>query len=143
MANLTEKNKSITLRFAKEGWGTNPNWQQTWDELMSPDVVYYFNSTPDPIVGLDANKAFNESLFRGFRDIHQTIVDMIAEANKVVYRTTIEGTHTGEFFGTPPTGKTIRVNDFTMLEIADGKIVKWWYECNLLAVMQQLGLMVD
>ena len=140
MATLIEQNKSIALRFAQDGWGTNPCWEKTWDELMSPDVVHHFNSAAAPIIGLEANKAFNESLFQGFPDIHHTMEDIVAEGDKVVYRTTIQGTHTGEFLGTPPTGKAVKVNDFTLLRIADGKIVEWWYECNLLEVMQQLGL---
>ena len=140
MATLTEQNKAIASRFAQDGWGTNPNWKKTWDELMSTDVVYHFNSAAEPIVGLEVNKTFNESLFQGFPDIHQTVEDVVAEGDKVVYRTTIQGTHTGEFLGTPPTGKAVKVNDFTLLRIADGKIVEWWYECNLLAVMQQLEL---
>lgn len=140
MATLIEQNKLIALRFAKDGWGTNPGWQKAWDELMSADVVYHFNSATEPIVGLEANKAFNESLFQGFPDIHHTMEDVIAEDDKVVYRTTIQGTHTGNFLGTPPTGKFVKVNDFTLLRIAGGKIVEWWYECNLLELMQQLGL---
>jgi steroid delta-isomerase-like uncharacterized protein len=140
MAALIEQNKAIALRFAQDGWGTNPNWKKTWDELMSMDVVHHFNSAVEPIVGLEANKTFNESLFQGFPDIHHTMEDVVAEGDKVVYRTTIQGTHTGEFLGTPPTGKAVKVNDFTLLRIADGKIVEWWYECNLLEVMQQLGL---
>jgi steroid delta-isomerase-like uncharacterized protein len=140
MATLLEQNKSIALRFAQNGWGTNPNWKKTWDELMSADVVHHFNSAAEPIVGLEANKAFNESLFQGFPDIRHRMEDVIAEGDKVVYRTTIQGTHTGEFLGTPPTGKFVKVNDFTLLRIAGGKIVEWWYECNLLEVMQQLGL---
>ncbi|MEL6400635.1 MAG: ester cyclase [Cyanobacteria bacterium J06626_4] len=141
MTILLEDNKAIALRFAQEGWGTEPHWRQTWDELMSPDVVYHFNSAAAPITGLEANKAFNASLFQGFPDIQQTLGDVIAESDKVVYRTTIQGTQTGEFLGVPPTGKGVKVNDFTLLRIAGGKIVEWWYECNLLEVMQQLGLM--
>ena len=140
MTTSIEENKAIALRFAQDGWGSQPNWHRIWDELMSADVVYHFNSAAEPIVGLDANKTFNESLFQGFPDIYQSIGDMVAENDKVVYRTTIQGTHTGDFLGTPPTGKWVKVNDFTLLQIADGKIVEWWYECNLLEVMQQLGL---
>ncbi len=140
MVTLTEQNKSIAMRFAQDGWGTNPNWKQTWDELMSADVVYHFNSTAEPIVGLEANKAFNEDLFQGFPDIHQALEDVIAEGDKVVYRTTIQGTHTGQFLGAAPTGKPVKVNDFTLLRISNHKIVEWWYECNLLEVMQQLEL---
>lgn len=143
MITLTEQNKSIALRFAQDGWGTNPNWKEIWDELMSPDVVHHFNSAPEPIVGLEANKAFNASLFQGFPDIHHTIEDRIAEGDRVVYRTTLQGTQTGEFLGIPPTGKPAKINDFTLLRIVNSKIVEWWYECNLLEVMKQLGLMCE
>lgn len=143
MDTLIEKNKAIALCFAKDGWGTNPDWEKVWDELMSPDVVYHFNSSAEPIIGLEANKEFNVNLFVGFPDIKQKLEDAIAEDDKVVYRTTIQGTHTGDFLGTPPTGKTVKVNDFTLLRIVEGKIIEWWYECNLLEVMTQLGLIPE
>jgi steroid delta-isomerase-like uncharacterized protein len=141
MMTQVEQNKSIARRFEQEGWGTEPNWEKTWDELMANDVVHHFNSAPEPIVGLEANKAFNASLFQGFPNIQHTIEDMITEGDKVVYRTTLKGTHNGEFMGIPPTGKAVIINDFTLLRIAEGKIIEWWYDCNLMAVMQQLGLM--
>jgi steroid delta-isomerase-like uncharacterized protein len=141
MVTLNSQNKEIARRFEQEGWGTQPNWEKAWDELMAPNVVHHFNSDPEPIVGLAANKEFNASLFRGFPDIRHTIEDMISEGDKVVYRTTLKGTHTGEFMGIPPTGKAVAIDDFTLLRIVEGKIVEWWYGCNLLAVMQQLGLM--
>jgi steroid delta-isomerase-like uncharacterized protein len=143
MPTLAEQNKLIALRFAKGGWGTNPGWQKVWDELMSTDVVHHFNSAAEPITGLMANKTFNENLFQGFPDIRHRIEDILAEEDKVMYRTTIQGTHTGEFLGAPPTGKAVKVNDFTLLRISNGKIMEWWYECNLLAVMQQVGLVPE
>ncbi|MFM2313288.1 MAG: hypothetical protein RLZZ04_2564, partial [Cyanobacteriota bacterium] len=30
---LTEQNKAIALRLAQDGWGTQKNWGQVWDEL--------------------------------------------------------------------------------------------------------------
>ena len=96
MTILLEDNKAIALRFAQEGWGTEPHWRQTWDELMSPDVIYHFNSAAAPIAGLEANKAFNASLFQGFPDIYQTMGDVIAESDKVVYRTRSEERRVGK-----------------------------------------------
>ena len=135
-----EQNKQIALRFARDGWGTMPNWERVWNESMSANVVYHFNSSPEPIIGLEANKEFNVSLFQGFPNIKQTIQDTVAEGDKVVYRSMMEGTHTGEFLGIPPTGKSAQINDFTLLRISNGQIVEWWYECNLLELMKQLGL---
>ena len=135
-----EQNRAIALQFLNEGWGTYPDWETVWDEIVSPDVVHHFNSDPEPIVGLAANKSFNVALFEGFPEIVHTLQTMVAENDKVVYRTTLKGVHTGEFLGMPPTGKTAQLNDFTVLRISEGKIVEWWYDCNLLALMQQLGL---
>lgn len=135
-----EQNKQIALRFAKDGWGTMPKWKEVWNELMFSDVVYHFNSTPEAIVGLEANQEFNADLFQGFPDIKQTIEDLVAERDKVIYRSTMEGTHTGDFLDIPPTNKSVKINDFTLLRIKGDRIGKWWYKCNLLELMKQLGL---
>lgn len=139
----TTDTKSLALKFAKEGWGTNSNWRAVWDEMMTDDVVYHFNSSPEPIVGLEANKEFNVGLFEGFPDLAQKIEDVLVEGNKVVYRTTLHGTNTGEFLGVPPTDREVSINDFTLLKIENGKISEWWYDCNLLRVMEQLGLVEE
>ncbi len=140
---LNQVNKEIALRFAKEGWGTQANWQRVWDEVMAPDVVHHFNSLPEEVIGLDANKAFNQELFVGFPKLKQTIENMVLEDDVVIYRSTLEGQQSGPFLGTPATNKAAKLNDFTMLKIKDGKISEWWYETNLLSLMQQLGLMSD
>jgi predicted ester cyclase len=119
-----EQNRSIALQFAQDGWGTNPNWEKTWAKLVSPNVIYHFNSAPEPIIGLEANKEFSKSLFDGFPDIRQTIEDTLVEGDQVVIRTTLQGTNTGEFLGTPPTGKSVKVNDFTLLRLAGGQITE-------------------
>jgi steroid delta-isomerase-like uncharacterized protein len=140
---LTEQNKAIALRLAQDGWGTQKNWGQVWDELLTPDVVYHFNSFPEPIVGLEANKAFSEDLFQGFPNITSKIENVVAEGDTVIIRSTLEGKQTGPFLGMPITGKKVTMNDFTMYKISDGKISEMWYETNLLSLMQQLGLAPD
>ena len=140
---LSQANKALALRFAQDGWGTQPSWRQVWDEMMAHDVVQHFNSLPDKIVGLEANKQFNQELFIGFPKIKQTIENIVAADNVVIYRSTLEGTQSGPFLGMPATNKAVKMNDFTMLKVKDGKISEWWYETNLLSAMQQLGLMPD
>jgi predicted ester cyclase len=137
---LSEQNKSIALRFAKEGWGNIAGWENVWNELVASDVVYHFCSWAEPIRGLEANKDFQNSLFQGFPDIQQTIEDAIASDDQVVYRHTLQGVHTGYFMGIHPTGKRVITNGFTLVRISEGKIVEWWYETNLLEVMKQLGV---
>lgn len=137
---LSQTNKAIALRFAKEGWGTQPNWEKVWDELVASDMVLHFNSFPDSILGLEANKAFSKDLFIGFPTIKSTIENVVTEGDTAIYRSTLEGKQTGAFLGMPATGKNVKMNDFTMVKIKDGKISEMWYETNLLSLMQQLGL---
>ena len=139
-AEQTGKNRAIALRYATEGWGTEPYWQKIWDELLALNVTQHFASQPQPIVGLEANKQFNAELFAGFPNIAQTINDVVAEGDKVAYVATLAGTHMGTFMGIPPTGKSIEVSEsFNLLRIDNGKIVEIWYQLNLLKVMQDIG----
>ena len=138
---MLHDNRALALRFATEGWGTNPAWEAVWDELLHPDITQHFCSFPDPIVGLEANKQFNTALFLGFPDIQQSIEQVISEKDKVVFIASLSGTHTGTFMEIPATGTPVQVSEsFNLLRFADGKIVEWWYQLNQLAVMQQLGV---
>jgi steroid delta-isomerase-like uncharacterized protein len=142
-SSLSQTNKAIALRYAQAGWGNKPNWEKVWDELVAPDLVLHFNSFPGSIVGLENNKRFSEGLFEGMPDAKSSIEDMVADGDLVVYRSTVTGTHTGNFLGYPATGKSTKLNDFTQVRIKNGKIVEMWYETNLLSGLQQLGLIPE
>ena len=55
-------------------------------------------------------------------DFQETIEDMVAEGDKVVVRFKGTGTHTGEWFGIPPTGKKNTITGVLIYRIVDGKI---------------------
>ena len=135
-----EQNKAIALRLATDGWGTVTGWEKVWDELVTEDVIQHFCSLAKPISGLETVKAFEASLFEGFPHIKQTISTVVAEEDKVVYFHTLEGLHTGIFMDIPPTDNRVKANGFTMVQIANSKVIKRWYETNLLEVMQQIGV---
>lgn len=68
------------------------------------------------------------------------IEDMLVDGDKVAVRTTFRGTHTGDFFGIPPTGKSVTVSGTHILRIADGKIAEHWGNNDDLGLMRQLGV---
>jgi predicted ester cyclase len=136
-----ELNRAIALRWATEGWGTQPRWEQVYDELMARDCVQYFCSGANPILGLAANKEFDASLFAGFPKIEQQIETLIAEGEMVMMRHTLRGQNTGIFMGNPATEKWVEnITGFNQFRIVNGKIQERWYETNLLEVMRQLEL---
>ncbi|MGH7304135.1 MAG: ester cyclase [Candidatus Rokuibacteriota bacterium] len=61
-----------------------------------------------------------------FPDAEATLEDIFAEGDRVAYRLTIRGTHTGEFLGVPASGRSVAVSFIAIVRIADGKLVEEW-----------------
>jgi steroid delta-isomerase-like uncharacterized protein len=81
-----------------------------------------------------------EGFFAAFPDLKYSIVNMIAEGDKVVVQSVASGTHKGEFQGIPPTGKQIKVAAVGIYRIAGGKFVENGGLVDGLGMMQQLGV---
>ena len=58
----------------------------------------------------------------------------------MVTRKTFRGTHQGEFWGQPPTGKRIEFEVIDIFRVADGKIVEHWAQLDALSLARKLGL---
>jgi predicted ester cyclase len=69
------------------------------------------------------------------------IEDFVEQDDKVVLRARFQGTHTGDFNGIPPTGRTVDVPFMIMYRIGDGKIAQHWLEANHITLLSQLGVM--
>ena len=55
-------------------------------------------------------------------------------------RTTMRGTHTGDFFGIPPTGRRVELPGVHIMRIANGRIAEHWGSNDDLGMMRQLGV---
>ncbi|MDQ3086703.1 MAG: ester cyclase [Actinomycetota bacterium] len=78
------------------------------------------------------------SYFTAFPDIHMSLDELIAEGDRVFLRTTMTGTHDGEYKGIPPTGRHIASETAEVYRIADGKFVGYWCLANVAGLMRQL-----
>lgn len=74
-----------------------------------------------------------------FPDIHVTIEDMVAEGDIVMHRQTMRGTHLGEFFGIPPTGKSVVMTGMHQWRFAGDKIIEHHANNDDLGMLRQLG----
>jgi steroid delta-isomerase-like uncharacterized protein len=79
--------------------------------------------------------------FTAFPDLRATVEDQIAEADKVVTRWTMYGTHEGTLHSIPTTGKQVTVKGVTIKRIVSGKVVEEWSLIDILRLMQQVGVM--
>jgi predicted ester cyclase len=83
---------------------------------------------------------FFGALHGAFSALHVTVEDQVAEADKVVTRKTFHGTHTGNFFGVPATGRSVSFGVIDILRFQDGRIADHWAVVDQFGLMQQLGV---
>jgi steroid delta-isomerase-like uncharacterized protein len=75
----------------------------------------------------------------GFPDIQWTLEESVAEGEKVAARFVMRGTHQGNFFGVPPTGKAIKVQAIDFYRFSNGQIVEEYGQPDMLDLLQQIG----
>jgi predicted ester cyclase len=109
------------------------------DRFFSPDCLARL---PGALIPTDRKglKAFIGMLYSAFPDLSHTILDQIAELDKVTTLVRAGGTHTGAFLNIPPTGKSVVITDIMIVRILDGKVVELWAQFDLLGLFQQLGV---
>ena len=73
-------------------------------------------------------------------DMTTAVLDQVEEGSKVVSRVVWSGTHTGELNGSPPTGRSFRIEDINIDHIVDNKIRERWVVGDMLGMLQQLGV---
>jgi predicted ester cyclase len=121
---LSEQNKALVQRY--------------YDEVLNgrnlDAVGDYF--TDERVVEGVQRGCF--SYFQSFPDLHCSIDELIAEGDRVFCRSTITGTHDGEYKGIPPTGRHVASESAEVFRIAGGKFVGYWCLTNVAGLMRQL-----
>ena len=113
-----------------------------FEELFADDFV---DHTPQP--GTTADKDGVRVLYHRLRDaftdfrpeIHWQTVD----GDLVTTYKTYHGTHSGDFLGVAPTGRTVRFDTVDAMRVRDGRIVEHWGVADLYGVVGQLGASDD
>ena len=95
---------------------------------------------PIEATGAHAVKEVFARLPRVFPDLQVVIEDLIAEGDKVVSRSTVTGTHQGDYMGHPPTGNSVAYNEIFIFRFAGGRIAETWGVVDVLSQMRQVGV---
>jgi steroid delta-isomerase-like uncharacterized protein len=133
---MSDQHKTLTYQAVEEVW--NRGNFAIVDELFASDYVGH--QPGEEASGHEGVKRYFATLREAFPDIHFTIEDQIADGDKSVTRWTARATHTGEFNGIPPTGKSGVVTGITINRVADNKVVEGWTNLDSLGLLQQLGV---
>jgi steroid delta-isomerase-like uncharacterized protein len=130
-------NEKLARRYFEEVW--NRGEVAVLDELLAPNYINHTPSTPNPAPGPDGLEPIVLAIRRAFPDLHYEIKDVIATEDSVVIRVVMTGTHRGDLFGLPPTGRRVQVDQINIERIRDGRIAEHWRVTDELQLMRQLG----
>jgi len=72
--------------------------------------------------------------------VQTTVQDLLADADRVIERTSVKATHTGDFNGIPAAGRLVAWSEIHIYRFEDGKIAELWYGVDFLGLLVQLGV---
>ncbi|MCW2890503.1 MAG: hypothetical protein JWL58_7365 [Streptosporangiaceae bacterium] len=132
----TERNKEIARRFYAE-LVTGPA-PELLEEFVAHDAVDETAGGVGP-GGIEDFRNHLTWIKESAGDVKATVTDAVAEGDRVVAFWRIEGTHRGDLFGLPATGKPFAGHSISTLTFRDGKVVRYAVLPDRLGIIQQLG----
>lgn len=109
------------------------------DEVLTPDFVNH-NAPPGAPRGIEGVKWVIAMERRGFPDLTYTIERELQEGDYVVQHAWVEGTHLGEIFGVPATGRRVRWQEIHIGKIeSDGRCSAHWGVNDMANLWVQIG----
>ncbi|VAV86194.1 hypothetical protein MNBD_BACTEROID02-230 [hydrothermal vent metagenome] len=126
-------------------------YSTVWDEIINNGKLDLFNEdnfdkditlimSPENVVGIDAAKEFYANYITGFSNVEFTIVNIFGQDDNLVKHWNFKGTHTGDFFGIPATGRTVDIDGTTLVIMKNGKIAQEQDFFDNMVFLQQLGI---
>jgi predicted ester cyclase len=135
-----EHNKALVARLFDEL--VNKRNLSQISQFLTPDFKRHDIGRlfPDRI-GTEGTKDHLSMLMGGIPDLRTELIDVVAEGDRVCARYVMYGTHKGELFGRPGTGKSVRWEGINIYRIADGKIAETWQLADGIRLLQQTGVL--
>ncbi len=128
-----EENVSIGRRYVEGINSGNPD-----PSLFAEGFVY--NNPQGVVMDFQGSQQVLQLFNTALPDHNTEVKDEIVTDDRVVYRWETRGTHNGDFFGVPPTGKQLLSRGVTIMRVENGQIAELWESIDILGLMQQLGV---
>lgn len=108
-------------------------------ELVAEDFVEH-ETMPGAPEGREAVGWFVTAFRSGVPDVSVAVDDLLVDGDTLVARSTWSGTHDGELFGMPATGKRFAMNVIDIVRFEGDRAVEHWGVSDVAGMMQQVGL---
>lgn len=134
---MSEANKQLIRRWFEEVW--NQQNESAVDAMLSHDCkAHGLGQGDEELVGPEGFKTFHRSFCKAFPDLRVTVLDTIAEGDKVAARWKATMTHQGDGLGFPASGKKTGMEGATVVIIKNGKIVEGWNHMDIGSLFAEL-----
>jgi predicted ester cyclase len=113
-------------------------------ELMQPDLGRHDlyggpHGGLGDLAGPSGDVDGTQLLLQAMPDVHVEIKQMFASGNQVAAHLVMTGTHQGELYGTPGTGKRVELDDMHIYRLVDGRIAETWQVDDVWGWLRQIG----
>jgi len=130
--------KSVVRRLYDEVW--NNRKLDVVSELIAPSHALNDSHLTGAAVGPEAYRRVLTQFVAAFPDLLFTVVDMIAEEERVAVSWTISGTHQRAFRGVPATNRKISFDGVSISVVSHGRIIESYVTLDYFALLLQLGV---
>lgn len=136
---MKDERRKVIQRYYEELF--NEGRVELVEDLLASDYENHSPGSADQSRRRDGVREVVLALRRAFPDLHYEIEDMVIGPNAVAVRTTVTGTHRGEFWGAAPTGRKVRASQMTIEHFREDVIVRHHRVTDELTLLRQLGIL--
>lgn len=108
------------------------------DEIMTDDFVNH-NAPPGVPAGVEGVKRIIMMERAAFPDLHYQVIREVQEGDIIVQQTTVSGTHEGEIFGVPPTGRRVQWAEIHIARMRGDRCAEHWGCNDMASLWVQIG----
>ena len=126
--------ESFTRRWAA---AVATGGDEAWNALLADDVRDLSGGLTQS--GRDSFKQRTTLVRSAFDRVSVRVDDLVIEGDRLAWRWTFEGTHTGPFAGVAPTHKQVVLRGVNVQTLREGKVVEHWTLADLAGTLRQLG----
>jgi predicted ester cyclase len=133
---ITAANKALLRRFYKEVY---VDWDMALvDAVVSPHFTSH-DWAEGGGTGPQAFRKYYAAIRSAVPDARYEVDDLIAEADRVVVRWTMRGTHEGYFGDIAPTGRPIALDGIAIYRVENGTLMERWVVSDLHGLLIEIG----
>jgi steroid delta-isomerase-like uncharacterized protein len=121
-------------RWATEAVGAGR--EEVWAEILAEDVLD--GSGASESRGRESFKARARAVSAAFGNRNVTVDALVVDEDRIAWRWTLTGVHTGAFLDVPASGKRITLRGVNFQRVRDGMVVEHWTLADLAGLARQL-----